>query len=417
MRRRGNWRAGFAERFGKFNVVLKQSITNRQVLWLHAVSVGEVNLCTNIIRDLELRTPNLKMVVSTTTTTGMGELKKKLPTHVAKIYYPLDLRKYVSRALSAIYPEAIVLVEAEIWPNFIWRAADMGIPIFLVNARLSDRSYRGYKRFGFLFRPLFASFAGVGVQNEADAKRVIDLGCRPEVVRIVGNLKFDAAELGTQVNLNVGNMLRQVGVPKDARVLLCASTHNGEEAVLGEIFLRLRKQFPDLFLVMVPRHFERSREAGRDLKDRGVKFIYRSDVGSSTQLKPGEVDCLLVNSTGELKYFYEYATVVFVGKSLTAEGGQNPIEPAAVSKPVVFGPNMQNFADIVREFLSKDGAVQVQNATELEKKLAELLGNETRREELGRNAVKVVRENLGAIHRTVDMIVQRLDNGEIYIKK
>jgi len=168
---------------------------------------------------------------------------------------------------------------------------------------------------------------------------------------------------------------------------------------------------------MVPRHFERSREAGRDLKNKGVKFVYRSEVGSSTQLKPGEVDCLLVNSTGELRYFFEYATVVFVGKSLTVEGGQNPIEPAAAGKPVVFGPNMQNFADVVREFLSKDGAVQVQNAIELEKKLAELFGNEARRAELGQKAMQVVRDNLGAIHRTTDMIVNRLDNGEIYIKK
>ena len=417
MRRRGNWRAGFAERFGKFNVVLKQSITNRQVLWLHAVSVGEVNLCTQLIRALEPRMPNLKMVVSTTTTTGMGELKKKLPTHVAKIYYPLDLKKYVSRALSAIYPEAIILVEAEIWPNFIWRATDMGIPIFLVNARLSDRSYRGYRRFGFLFRPLFASFAGVGAQTQSDAQRLIDLGCRPEVVHVVGSLKFDAAQLETQVHLNVSNMLRQIGVADGVRILLCASTHDGEEGILGEIFLRLRKQFPDLFLVMVPRHFERSRDAARDLKDKGVKFIYRSDVGSSTQLKPGTVDCLLVNSTGELKFFYDPATVVFVGKSLTAHGGQNPIEPAAVRKPIIFGPHMENFADAVRDFVAQGGAVQVQNAAELEKKLSELLGNEARRAELGDKAAKVVREKLGAINRTVDMIVERLDNGEIYIKK
>src|SRR4029079_11227281 len=130
------------------------------------------------------------------------------------------------------------------------------------NARLSDRSYRGYKRFGFLFRPLFASFAGVGVQNENDAKRLIELGCRPDLVRIVGNLKFDAAELGTQVNFNAGNMLRQVGVPNASKFLLCAIAQDCEEAILGEIFLRLRKQFPDWFLVMVPRHFERSREAG-----------------------------------------------------------------------------------------------------------------------------------------------------------
>jgi len=417
LQRRGNWQTGFKERLGKFTTVFKQSITNRQVLWLHAVSVGEVNVCTQLIRAIEPRMPNLKIVVSTTTTTGMAELKKKLPQLIAKIYYPIDHRKYVARALSAVYPEAIVLVEAEIWPNFIWRARDLGIPIFLVNARLSERSYRGYKRFGFLFRPLFASFAGVGAQNEADAARLRELGCRPEAIHVVGSLKYDAAELDTQITLNVGRMLRQVGVPEGARILLGGSTHDGEEAILADVFLRLRKQFPDLFLIVVPRHFERGRDAGRDLKAHGVKFMFRTDVGADTQLNPGEVDCLLVNSTGELKFFYEHATVIFVGKSLTAEGGQNPIEPAALSKAIVFGPNMQNFAEITRNLVAQGGAVQVKNEEELERKVGELLGNEARRAELGRKALKVVKENLGAIDRTVDMLVQGMDNGEIYIKR
>ena len=146
--RRGNWQAGFSERFGQYDTKLKQAITNRHTLWLHAVSVGEVNLCTQLIRALEPRLPNAKLVVSTTTTTGMGELKKKLPAHVSKIYYPVDRRKFVSRALLTVRPEAIILVEAEIWPNFIWRAVSLDIPLFLVNARLSERSYRGYRRFG-----------------------------------------------------------------------------------------------------------------------------------------------------------------------------------------------------------------------------------------------------------------------------
>ncbi|HYV28695.1 MAG TPA: glycosyltransferase N-terminal domain-containing protein, partial [Candidatus Eisenbacteria bacterium] len=140
MKRRGNWQKGFAQRFGKYDSKLKQALTNRHVLWTHAVSVGEVNLCTQLIRALEPRMPNLKVVVSTTTTTGMAELGAKLPSHISKIYYPIDRRKCVARAMSTINPEAIVLVEAEIWPNFLWRARDSGRPIFLVNARLSDRS-------------------------------------------------------------------------------------------------------------------------------------------------------------------------------------------------------------------------------------------------------------------------------------
>lgn len=418
MRRRGNWRTGFSQRFGIYPDNFKQSITNRHVIWFHAVSVGEVNTCTQLIRAIEPRIPNVKIVVSTTTTTGMERLRERLPTHVGKIYYPLDHRTFVSRALAALYPQAIILVEAEIWPNFIWRAREMRIPIFLVNARLSERSHRGYKRFGFLFRPLFAAFSGVGAQNESDAARLRELGCRPEALNIVGSLKFDAAaRVETQRAINVPAMLRRVGVPAGARVLVGGSTHDGEEAILAEIFLRLRKQFPDLFLVVVPRHFERSRDAARDVRERGVKLIFRTEVTTDTQLKPGEVDCLLVNSTGELQLFYEHASVIFVGKSLTAEGGQNPIEPAALAKPVVFGPNMQNFIDVARSFLRQDGAVQVQNAAELEKALADLLANEARRAQLGRNALKVVHENLGGINRTVDMILNHLSKSEVYIKK
>jgi len=413
--RRGNWRTGFWQRFGIYDGNFKQSITNRHVLWMHAVSVGEVNLCTQLIRALEPRMPNLKIVVSTTTTTGMGELKKKLPSHIGRIYYPIDRWKYVARALGTIHPKAIVLVEAEIWPNFIWRAREQGIPLFLVNARLSGRSYRGYRRFAFLFRPLWASLAGVGAQNEADAARLNELGCRPEAVHVIGSLKFDAARLDERRVLDVPGMLRQLGVPARARVLLGGSTHAGEEAVLAEQFLRLRERYPDLFLVLVPRHFERGKDVGRELRGHGVKFVYRSEVTPHARFRPGDVDCLLVNTTGELRLFYASADVIFVGKSLTAQGGQNPIEPGALGKAMVFGPNMQNFADVVRDFVAQDGAVQVQNAAELENVLAELLADEARRRQLGRNALKVVRQNLGAINRTVEMIVRHLGGGELYV--
>jgi 3-deoxy-D-manno-octulosonic-acid transferase len=414
MWRRGNWRPGLRERFGHYSAGLKQVLTNRHVIWIHAVSVGEVNLCTQLICALEPQVPNVKIVVSTTTTTGMGELRSRLPTHISKIYYPIDRRKYVNRALALIHPIAIVLVEAEIWPNFIWRARSLGIPFFLANARLSDRSYRGYKRFGFLFRPLFASFAGVGAQNETDAGRLREIGCRPETIRVVGNLKFDAAKLNERHTLDVPALLRQIGVPPDAPILIGGSTHAGEEILLAEIAQRLRARFPKLFLVLVPRHFERAKEVGRQLHERGVKFIYRNDIITNTRFREGKVDCLLVNTTGELRFFYQNATVVFVGKSLTAVGGQNPIEPGALGKAMVLGPNMQNFADITRSFVAQQGAIQVPGPEGLEGAIAGLLADENRRAELGRNAQRVVRENLGAIDRTVEMILEHLKKHELY---
>ncbi|MEK7706508.1 MAG: glycosyltransferase N-terminal domain-containing protein, partial [Verrucomicrobiota bacterium] len=281
MWRRGNWREGFRQRFGRHEPRLKQALTNRRVIWLHAVSVGEVNLCAQLVCSLESRLPNAKIVVSTTTTTGMGELRKKLPKQVSKIYYPIDRRKFVVRAIATIRPEAIVLVEAEIWPNFIWRANNQNVPLFLINARLSDRSYRGYRRFGFLFRPLFASFTGVGAQNDADAAKLRELGCRAETVRVVGSLKFDAARPDERRLLDVPAMLRQIGVRPGAQLLVGGSTHAGEEAILADIYLRLRPRFPDLFLVLVPRHFERSHKVGRELEARGLRFAYRSDLSAN----------------------------------------------------------------------------------------------------------------------------------------
>lgn len=415
MWRRGNWRQGFGQRFGQHGTRIKQALTNRHVVWMHAVSVGEVNVCTQLIRALEPRAPNLKIVVSTTTSTGMSELQKRLPHHIEKIYYPIDRRKCVDRALRTIDPEAVVLVEAEIWPNFLWRIADKKIPIFLVNARMSERSYRGYKRFAFLFRPIFASFTGIGVQNEIDAQRMRELGCRSEAVHVVGNLKFDAARLDERPLLDVSVLFGQLNVPEGARILVGGSTHDGEEAILADLFLRLRKRFPDIFLILVPRHFERGKAVGKELSERGIKHVYRTEIGTATQFKPREVECLLVNTTGELKYFYEPAAVIFIGKSLTAEGGQNPIEPGALGKAIVFGPNMQNFKAIAAAFVANRGAVQVQNVAELEQAFVELLSDPKRRLELGRNALKVVKENLGSIERTVEMIVKHLHGEEVYV--
>jgi 3-deoxy-D-manno-octulosonic-acid transferase len=415
MRRRGNWQEGFGQRFGRFSSKVKQAMTNRHVLWIHAVSVGEVNVATQLIRALELRLPNLKIVVSTTTSTGMAVLNEMLASHIHKIYYPIDRRGCVKKALAAIHPEAIVLVEAEIWPNFLWVAEDWGIKRLLVNARLSERSFRGYKRWGFLFRPLFAGFCGVGCQNEADAARLRQLGCEPDATHVVGSLKFDAAKIEERRLLDVPRLLAQLGAPAGARVLVGGSTHAGEEAILAQVFSRLRQQFPDVFLVVVPRHFERGRDAGRDIAAQGVRFAYRKDITPKTQLKPDEVNCLLVNTTGELKYFYEHATAVFVGKSLTAEGGQNPIEPAALGKPIVFGPNMQNFEAIARAFVEQNGAILVKDANELDRALTQLLEDPEKAAGIGRNALQVVRQNFGAIEKTVEMIIAQLEGTEVYV--
>ena len=415
MWRRGNWRAGFGQRFGSYGARTKQAVTNRHVVWLHAVSVGEVGVCARLIKALEPRLPNVKFVVSTTTSTGMGELQKQLPNSIEKIYYPLDFRSWVRSAFNTLHPEAIILVEAEIWPNFLWLAADYGLPLFLVNARLSEKSYRGYLRFGRLFRPIFRSFRGVGCQNAEDARRLVDLGFRPERVAPVGSMKFDVAAPKEGRKLDVRALLRRLGVSDQARLLVCGSTHAGEEAILADIYLRLKQRHPGLFLVLVPRHFERTKDVTRALEARNIKFICRTEVETAAVHPPESLDCLVVNTVGELRFFYREAEVVFVGKSLTAEGGQNPIEPAALGKAVVFGPNMQNFTAIAQMFIDRAGAVQVADAGELEREIDRLLMDSQHRATLGKNAKAVVDENAGATEKTVEMIVRQLKTGDLYL--
>jgi 3-deoxy-D-manno-octulosonic-acid transferase len=408
MWRRGNWRAGFGQRFARYSADLRSALARRPVLWLHAVSVGEVGVCLQLLRSLEPALPAFQFVVSTTTSTGMGELRRRLPPHVRAIYYPADFPGAVRRALNTLRPRAIILVEAELWPNLLWQAQDRAIPLFLVNARLSERSCKGYARFSFIFRPIFSKFRAVGCQQPGDAERLLTLGFRPEAVRAVGNMKFDAAQPDARPGLDVPALLRQIGVNTNAKLLVAGSTHAGEEAVLAEMWPRLRRRFPELFLILVPRHFERAKEAGQELASRGIPFVYRSEITGEEPFAPAPPECLLVNSTGELKFFYEQAALVFVGKSLTAEGGQNPIEPAALGKAMVFGPHMQNFKAVAAAFLAERAALQVPDAAALEQAIADLLADDRRRSEMGARALQVVRQNLGATARAVQLITERL---------
>lgn len=411
MWRRGGWRRGFGERFGNHEESKRRAFGSGRTLWLHAVSVGEVNVCLQLIAALRPRLAGWQFLVSTTTSTGMGELEKKLPADVARIYYPVDFPWTVRRALDAVRPAAVVLVEAEFWPNFLWQTKERGLPVFLANARVSDKSFRGYQRAGCVFREIFGNFTAVGAQNDADAARLRELGCRADAIHVTGNAKFDAAAPAGGASLDVPALLRQLGVSEDAQLLVAGSTHAGEEVLLARMFLRLRERFPKLFLILVPRHFERTKAVVEELRPTGVRLALRTELSQGKTFATGTVDCLLVNTTGELRHFYRHATVVFVGKSLTAKGGQNPIEPGALGKAMLFGPHMENFRPIAAEFVAHDGAVQVPNAAALEEALATLLADPARREQLGANALGVVRRNQGAAERTAAMIAAQLGKG------
>ena len=411
MLRRGNWRSGFGQRFGFYGNDVKERLADKRTIWLHAVSVGEVNVCTELIRELEPRLPGFHFTVSTTTSTGMARLRAELPGNVSKVYYPIDLFWIVSRALRVIRPAAFILIEAEIWPNLLWRLKRMNVPTMVVNARLSDRSYRGYRKHAWLFRPIFQSFAYVGAQNEQDAGRLREIGYREDAVAIPGVLKFDTAKPPKASTLDARELLRRCGMKANAPVLVGGSTHDGEEAILARIAKRLRERFPDLYLVLVPRHMERRNQVAATLDELDVNYQLRSRL--TEQGENPDCHCLVVDSTGELIEFYREATLVFVGKSLTAKGGQNPIEPGALGKAMVLGPNMQNFRYVAQAFVEGDGARQVTDEEALESTLAELLSDSQLAEALGANALKVVEGNQGGVARTVDGVVARLKSARV----
>jgi len=377
---------------------------------LHAVSVGEVNTCLQFVAELQDRLPEADLVVSATTNTGMAELRAKAPDRVVPIYFPIDCRSYVRRALDRIQPEAVILMEREVWPNFLWELRDRSIPLFLVNARISERSCRAYKRYAFLFRDLLSTFDLVAAQTGVDAGRLLGVGCRKESMHVVGSMKFDAAFAAPRTDLDVSSLLRAAGKAEGAAVLVAGSTHEGEEVLLARVAQELRREFPSLFLVLVPRHFERSADICAQLSAQGTNHLRRSRLDPQKAEAGPANNCLLVDSTGELTAFYAAADVVFVGKSLCARGGQNPIEPAALGKAMVYGPNMQNFAGVAQQLLDGGAAWQVADETELQEALATLLRSHERRLQLGRNALEIVRRNRGATRRTVDLTLQRLSD-------
>lgn len=405
MVRRGNWRAGFFQRFGIFSKALRSRLgESDSVVWIHAVSVGEVNQCVPLQRELEKMMPDQTWVVSTTTSTGMVELEKKLPGDVLKLYYPADFAGAVRRSLKCIHPRMIVLIEAEVWPNMMWAATDSRIPVALVNARLSDRSFERYLKTSFLFAPLFESLAVIGAQSIGDVERWRQLGCQADRISMTGNIKFDSVQLEPSGRVDVRALLDELGVSRAAKIIVGGSTHDGEEAMLARVFKRLRAEGLEVILIVVPRHMERGVAVQADVENQDLRAVRRSMFRLNRVDLDHQVDCLIVDTTGELIDFYAAADVVFVGKSLAKGGGQNPIEPAALGKPVVFGEKMSNFRDIVRILLGSKASIVVVDERSLEDTMLELMRFPGKIEQLGKAATDCVMANRGSLGKTAQLL-------------
>jgi 3-deoxy-D-manno-octulosonic-acid transferase len=404
MARRGGYKKHFEQRFGIYGHSTAERLAQTRRIWIHAVSVGELFVAFRFIDEYRKQHPDALFVVSTNTSTGHTLAAQKLDPRDVLIYFPLDFPWVMKRALETIRPLKLILVEGEFWPNLVRQAARRGIPVALINGRLSDSSFKGYMRLRPLTRRLLALINPVCVQGRQDAERLKALGARSETVKVLGTAKYDLPPPAADAAAPAHEVLRQIRVADDAPILLGGSTWPGEEAVLCRIYKTLRTKHPGLFLVLVPRHAERRNDVVKILEKQALSYVLRSKTDApSPAARP---DVLVVDTTGELMGFYASSDIVFVGKSLCSHGGQNPIEPALFGKPVVVGPFMENFPAVMDDFRNANAIRQVEDTPGLERALDELLTDSAARERLGTAARKLVEARRGVVEQMVRAVGQ-----------
>lgn len=404
----GKHRQGWAEKLGGCGPCRK---TTGPAIWLHAVSVGEVLILRTILPQLRAASPGCEIWISTTTHTGHAVAREKYPD-CQVIYFPLDFTWAVKQAMERVKPSLIVLVELEIWPNFILEASARSIPLVLINGRMSERSFRGYRRIRWLMRGLWKGFAKIAVQAEEYRRRLVELGAPEERLVVTGSTKYDGLETD-RLNSRTQEIRQGFRLRDDEIVFMSGSTQAPEESYAIETWLALRGCYPQLRLVLVPRHQERFEEVAALVEARGLPLVRRSRIkaGNATVASPesgGGCEVLLLDTLGELGAAWGLADIAFVGGSLTPRGGQNMIEPAAYAAAVLFGPNTSNFRQVVELLLAEQAALVVQSPEDLTRQVGRLLENPDLARNLGESAQQLVQQQQGATAHTVQLIAEAM---------
>ncbi|MBQ9726196.1 MAG: metallophosphoesterase, partial [Kiritimatiellae bacterium] len=407
MKKRGGYRAHFSERFGKYDPETARRLAEKPRVWIHAVSVGEANLAGTVIRELRRRDPSFSCVFSTTSSTGRGVCEKIAGPDDVVIYLPLDFPRCVRRALAAVNATALVLTESELWPNLLRALRRKGVPLLLLNGRVSDRSAPGYRRLRFFFGPVLRCFDVLLAQSPLDRDRLVAAGAPPEKIRVTGSVKFDVPPPAPDALARARGILSRGGVePGRDLVLLGGSTWPGEELALARAWRAARAEVPALRLVLVPRHAERAAEVAAELQGEGFAVERSSRLPDrGTAGESGRETVLLVDETGVLFPLYSFADLVFVGKTLAPnEGGQNMIEPASFGKPVVLGPHTENFAAVMETFRAAGAVLEVADPATLAAEVLRLTRDAAARAALGARADAAVAASRGALARSCDAI-------------
>ncbi|TNE97448.1 MAG: 3-deoxy-D-manno-octulosonic acid transferase [Gammaproteobacteria bacterium] len=369
------------------------------VVWVHAVSVGETIAAGPMVRRLLARNPGITILMTAMTDTGLAQAQKMFGNQVRYAYAPYDTPGAIRRFLNRAQPKILVIMETEIWPNMIRQCRNLKVPVFLINARLSERSARGYERVKGLAAPIMKSISWVAAQAEKDAERFRRIGVAPDKVDVTGSVKFD---------VDIPESVRQASIDLRERLMgrpvwVAGSTHGGEDAQLLAAHKKVLKVHPQALLVIVPRHPERFEPVAEKVVKAGLSLARRSRGDD-----PSEAAVYLGDTMGELMMLYGASDMAFVGGSLIERGGHNPLEPAAWGIPVFSGPHVFNFETIYQRLLNDSGVKLVADSDELSNHVTQLFENEAERQAIGSRALSVVEKNRGALDRVVDGIIERV---------
>jgi 3-deoxy-D-manno-octulosonic-acid transferase len=389
-----------AQRMGYLPVSF--NLDGDESIWIHAVSVGEALTARSLLGDLRERYPKLRIFLSTTTLTGQQIARTRLRDVDAVFFFPFDLPPFVNRTLRLVRPRLFIMMETEIWPTLLRACRRQGVKTMLVNGRISSRSYPRYRLARGFFRRVLADVDRFCMQSDESARRIVDIGADPARVTVTGSLKFESLESpAVAAGRGAGRVLRFFRIPPSRPVFMAASTMKGEEPFVLHAFAAVRRVHPGAMLIIAPRKPERFGEAEALARAEGLRVLRRTELSIDAEPR---ADVVVLDTIGELAHLFQVATVVFVGGSLTDNGGHNILEPAVHGRPIVFGPCMQNFAEIAETFVRHQAAIQVPDAAALSTTVLRLMGDSVERARLGAAARALVEANRGAKPRTLQAI-------------
>lgn len=408
---KGKHKGEFMSRLGVLPLAQAERMRGQKILWIHAVSVGEVALAFRLANLIRTEIPSVQFCFTTTTMAGrdVAARLKKDEDHL--FFFPMDFGFAVRSFIEKASPKAVVIMETEIWPNLIWELSNQKIPFFIMNGRISDKAIVKYKKIEFFIKPILKLFTGIAAQDELMRSRFLELGACPEMVVVTGNMKYDWKP--TRVEKDYFEMIQRVLKPRQDELLCIAgSTHEGEEVELLKIYKSILKKRSDFRLVIAPRHLDRIQKIEKSAQTLGLKLIRLSAISEPGFMKGFEFNypgVFLLDRMGVLGNLYELADIVFIGGSLVPKGGHNLVEPAYFGKAILFGPYFGNFKFISEEFKKNNAAIQVADALGLQKEIVSIMDDYAKRCKMGQAARSLVSYHQGAAQRNVDFMMKSIE--------